>query len=61
MYWFAAQQQTSTLRRQKFHCFYVKFKVQSNEFDFFFKEQQEVAKTKVVQQNTKWRLSEAKR
>ena len=40
LYWFAAQQQTSTLRRQKVGFFYVKFNAEFNElffwkFDFF--------------------------
>ena len=31
LYWFAAQQQTSTLRCQKHACLYSKFKAQSDE------------------------------
>ena len=44
LYWFAAQQQTSTVRPQKYGCFYVKFSAESNGFGLFFLKQQEVAK-----------------
>ena len=43
LYWFAAQQQTSTLRGQKCDLFYVKFSAKFNELSLFFKKQQEVA------------------
>ena len=36
LYWFAAQQQTSTLRRQKIGLLYVKFHAEFNELSFFF-------------------------
>ena len=36
LYWFAAQQQTSTSRRQKIGWFDVKFSAKSNKFDLFF-------------------------
>ena len=32
LYWFAAQQQTSTLTQQKLTLFYPKFSVEFNEF-----------------------------
>ena len=35
LYWFAAQQQTSTVRPQKYNLFYVKFSAQSNGFGLF--------------------------
>ena len=44
LYWFAAQQQTSTLRRQLYGCFKVKFGGESNGLGLFFLKQQEVAK-----------------
>ena len=31
LYWFAAQQQTSTFKRQKFGLFYLKFSAEFNE------------------------------
>ena len=34
--WFAAQQQASTLRRQKINLFYVKFSVQFDELNLSF-------------------------
>ena len=48
-YWFAAQQQTSTLTRQKFGFFYLKFSAEFNEISFFLKatgSDQKMAKTK---------------
>ena len=36
LYWFAAQQQTSTLRRQKIGLFYLKFNAEFNELSLFF-------------------------
>ena len=36
MYWFAAQQQTSILRPQKYDCFYVNISAKSNGFGLFF-------------------------
>ena len=40
LYWFAAQQQNSSLRRQKYSLFRSKFSVESNEYvPSFFKEQ----------------------
>ena len=44
LYWFAAQQQTSTLRRQEIVFFYVKFHAEFNGLSIFFLKQQEVAK-----------------
>ena len=39
-YWFDAQQQNSSLRRQKYSLFRSKFSVESNEYvPSFFKEQ----------------------
>ena len=52
MYWFALQQETSTLRRQKLDLVYVKFSAQFNELSLFFlktpKKRLKMAKTKVV-------------
>ena len=36
LYWFAAQQQTSTLGWQKFAFFYAKFSAEFNEISLFF-------------------------
>ena len=36
MFWFAAQQQTSALRWQKFDLFDMKFTAGFNEFSLFF-------------------------
>ena len=36
LYWFVAQQQTSTSRRQKFTFFYLKFSAKFNEVSFKF-------------------------
>ena len=47
LYWFAAQQQASTLRRQKTGLLYVKFNAEINELSLFLKKkkkQQKVAK-----------------
>ena len=56
LYWFAAQQQTSTLARQKSRFFYAKFSAEFNEISLFFLKAtgrgQKTAKTKVVQKNT---------
>ena len=64
LYWFAVQQQTSTLRPQKYGFFYVKFGAEFNEFGLFFYKTtascHKMAKTKVVRETAKWRLSEAK-
>ena len=49
LYWFAAQQQTSTLTRQKCGFFYLKFSAEFNEISFFLKatgSDQKMAKTK---------------
>ena len=35
LYWFAAQQQTSTLTRQKFGFFYTNFTAEFNEISLF--------------------------
>ena len=43
MYWFAAQQQTSTFRRQKIDPFYLKFRAELNEFVLRLQTQQEEA------------------
>ena len=63
LYWFVAQQQTSALTRQKFGFFYAKFSAKFNEISIFLKATgrgQKMAKTKVVQKNTKRRRSETK-
>ena len=44
LYWFAALQQTSTLRRQKIGLLYVKLNAEFNEIKIFFLKPQEVAK-----------------
>ena len=44
LYWFAAQQQTSTSTRQKFDLFYPKLSPDLNEVSRAFQNQQEVAK-----------------
>ena len=44
LYWFAAQQQTSTRRRQRYGCFKVKFSRESNGLGLFILNQQEVVK-----------------
>ena len=44
LYWFAAQQQTSIPRPQKFDLLYSKFSPDFNEFSPAFQNQQEVAK-----------------
>ena len=36
LYWFAAQQQTSTVKLQKFGFFYVKFSAEFSEISLFF-------------------------
>ena len=36
LYWFAGQQQNSTLTRQKFSLFYAKFSAEFNEITLFF-------------------------
>ena len=36
LYWFAAQQQTSTLTRQKFGFLYTKVNAEFNEISLFF-------------------------
>ena len=43
LYWFAAQQQTSTLRRQKYRSIYSKFSVELSELTPRFQNPQEVA------------------
>ena len=43
MYWFVAQQQTCTLRPQKYGSFYVKFSAEFNGCGLFFQKQKEVA------------------
>ena len=52
LYWFAAQQQTSTLKLQKFGLFYVKFIAEFNELNVFFLKAtgngQKMNKTEVV-------------
>ena len=61
LYWFAAQQQTSTLTRQKPGFFYAKLSAEFNQVSlFFWKQQEEVAKTKIVQKNANRRHSETK-
>ena len=64
LYWFAAQQQTSTLTWQKFGFFYAKFSAEFNEISLFFLKPtgsgRKMAKTKVVQKNANRRRSETK-
>ena len=36
LHWFAAQQQTTTIRRQKRGLLYVKFSAEFNELSLFF-------------------------
>ena len=36
MYWFATQQQTSTLTQQRFSFFYVNFSAEINDISLFF-------------------------
>ena len=63
LYWFAAQWKTSTLRRQNFGLFYVKFSAEFNELSVFYKSNrkwQKLAKTKVVRKSANKRRSEAK-
>ena len=43
LYWFAAQQQNSSLRRQKYSLFPSKFSVESNEYVPSFYKEQKVA------------------
>ena len=43
MYWFAAQQQTSTLRRQKSRSIYSKFSAELSELTASFQNLHEVA------------------
>ena len=44
LYWFAAQQQSSTLSGQKIGLFYVEFSAEFNKLSLFFYRQQEGAK-----------------
>ena len=64
LYWFAAQQQASTLRRQKISLFDRKFSADFNELKSFLLKAtgsgQKMAQTKVVRKNTNWRRSETK-
>ena len=64
LYWFPAQQQTSTLRRQKIDLFYVKLNAEFNEVSLCFlkttESYQKMTKTKVVRKNANWRRWEAK-
>ena len=57
LYWFAAQQQSSTLRLQNCACFYIKFNAESNGLGLFFLKRtrsgQKIAKTKVVRETAK--------
>ena len=59
LYWFAAQQQTSTLRPQKFGLFYLKFSAKLNELNAT-ESDRKMVKTKVVRKNANSRRSEAK-
>ena len=65
LYWFAAQQQTSTFIWQNFSLFYAKFSAKFNEISLFFLKGTgsglKMAKTKVVQKDAKRRLTETKR
>ena len=44
MYWFAAEQQTSTFKWQKFGLFYLKFSAEFNELSLKYWRRQEVTK-----------------
>ena len=44
LYWFAAQQQTSRSRRQRFSLFYQKLSVKFNQLSLWVQTQQEVVK-----------------
>ena len=62
--WFAAQQQTKTVRRQKFGLFYVKFNAEFNKLSLFFLKPtgtaQKMVKIKVFRKNADSRRLEAK-
>ena len=63
LYWFAAHQETSTVRPQKCGLFYVKFSAQSNGFGLSLKPSgsgQKIAKTKVHHETAQWRRSGVK-
>ena len=53
LYWFAAQQQTSTSRRQKFDLFDPKFSSEFNKLILTFQEQQEIAKKWLKQKQSR--------
>ena len=44
MYWFSAQQQTSTFKRQIFGLFYLQFSAEFNELSLKYLKRQEVTK-----------------
>ena len=62
LYWFVAQQQTSTLIRQKFGLLYAKFSAEFNEIGLFFLKATgrswKMAKTKVIRTNANKRRLE---
>ena len=61
LYWFVAQQQTSTFRRQNFSLFYLKFSADFNELSLkVTRSDQKMAKTKIGSKNAYRRRSEAK-
>ena len=64
LYWFAAQLQISTLRRQQVGLFDMKFNAELNKIQSLFLKatgsSQKMTKTKVVRENDGKRRSEAK-
>ena len=64
LYWFAAQQQISTIKKKKIGLFDVKFSEDFNELLSFLVKTtgsgQKMAETTVVQKNANWRCAEAK-
>ena len=65
LYWFPAQQCTSTLRRQKNGLLDVNFKAEFNEISLFSfpkatGKSQKITKTRIVWKNANCHLSEAK-
>ena len=64
LYWFAAQQQTIIVTRQRFGLFYPKFSVEFNELSLTGQKvrgkSQKTPKTKIVLKNAHMRVLEAK-
>ena len=63
LYWFAAQQQTITLRPQNSRYFYVKFSAKSNGLGLFILTRkvsgQKMAQNELIRETAKWRRSKA--